>query len=57
MAPLSPAHARANFRITETVSDLGEVVWTSPVPKLDAHHRGAQVAASGVSGLTTRSTR
>jgi hypothetical protein len=35
-APLSPAGARANFRLSETVCDLGEVVWTSPVPKLDA---------------------
>jgi hypothetical protein len=36
MAPLAPAHARANFCVTETVSKVGEVVWTSPVPELDA---------------------
>jgi len=53
MPPLSPAYARANFRITETVSDLGEVVWTSPVPKLDATIVALRSPPPGVSGLTT----
>lgn len=51
MAPLSPTHARANFRISETVSDLGEVVWTSPIPKLDATIVTLGSSPPGVAGL------
>ncbi len=50
-APLSPAHARANFHISETVSDLGEVVWTSPVAKLDATIVTLASPPPGVTGL------
>src|SRR5262245_892299 len=51
MAPLAPAHARANFCVTETVSKVGEVVWTSPVPELDATIVTLASPPQGVAGL------
>jgi hypothetical protein len=56
-APLSPAGARANFRISETVCDLGQVVWTSPVAKLDATVVTlASPPPTGVAGLVPATT-
>jgi hypothetical protein len=51
MAPLAPAHARANFCVTETISKVGEVVWTSPVPELDATIVTLASPPQGVAGL------